>query len=139
MPDREFEQLAANWWEFQRRTVGSRQERRALEQGQPAEVQAADDAVRAMVDAGGDAGVAFLRRLNDASPPHDDGETVGAGPLEDLLHEHGDSVVDAIELNARQSPSFARALSHAWLEKGHNTPAVEARLARWTRSRNPGS
>jgi hypothetical protein len=34
-----------------------------------------------------------------------------AGPLEDLLHKHGDVVIDRVELHARTDPKFRLALT----------------------------
>jgi hypothetical protein len=36
---------------------------------------------------------------------------VAAGPLEDLLHKHGDVVIDRVELHARTDPKFRLALT----------------------------
>jgi hypothetical protein len=124
-------ELLANWWECWRRFAGSREERKALSRGEPADVQAAHDLVEHRVRVGGPGAVELLVALNNAGPADNDGVTVGAGPLEDLLHEHADSVIDEIEQQARQSPLFARALSYVWLERGHLSKATEDRLAPW--------
>jgi len=39
---------------------------------------------------------------------------VGTGPLEDLINDHSDDLVDLVEQAARQSPEFAQ-LSKVWL------------------------
>ena len=41
-------------------------------------------------------------------------ETLSAGPLEDLLAQHGPLVVDRIEKQARLSPEFASLLGGVW-------------------------
>jgi hypothetical protein len=89
--------------------------------------------VEQRIDAGGAQAVRLLAALAAAAPPDDDGTTVGAGPLEALLHEHGDSVIDEIEWTAGRSASFAQALSRVWLERGRLSPATERRLAIWVR------
>ena len=39
---------------------------------------------------------------------------LAAGPLEDLLNEHGEAVVDRIEVLARRSPKFRKLLNSVW-------------------------
>lgn len=47
---------------------------------------------------------------------------VGAGPLEDLLSEHGATFVDRAETEARTNAKFAAALRNVWLsEQGSET------------------
>ncbi|HEU0242135.1 MAG TPA: hypothetical protein VFR11_23180 [Micromonosporaceae bacterium] len=102
-----------------------------LSLGEPERVQAAHDTIAAVVHAGGPDAVALLVALNDGGPPDDDGATVGCGLLEDLIHEHGDALVDVLDETARKTPSFARAMSYVWLSRGHLLPETEGRLARW--------
>ncbi|HKE64084.1 MAG TPA: hypothetical protein VKB59_05445 [Micromonosporaceae bacterium] len=127
----EWDELFKNWWEFQRRFWGSREERKRLSLGEPEDVEAAHDTVAAVVRQGGPEAVALLVALNDAGPPDDDGGTVGCGLLETLIHEHGDALVDVLDDTARTTPSFARAMSYVWLSRGHLLPETEDRLARW--------
>ncbi|MCW2857590.1 MAG: hypothetical protein JWR52_3205 [Marmoricola sp.] len=124
--------LLAGWWEHHRLVGGTREERLALEHGEPADVQTAYDTIEALVDSGQDEAVDVLAALIDVGP---DGAAaiVGAGPLEDLLHGYGDALVDGIEERARQSRSFAKALASVWLEHGSVSPETEQRLARWVR------
>ncbi len=82
---------------------------------------------------GGPDVVELLAALNDAGPSDDRGCTVGAGPLEDLIWMHGDALAGTIERLARQSPSFATALSNVWLDRADASPATEHCLARWIR------
>jgi len=131
MADPVADELIANWWEYWRRAKGDRDERKALELGEPVEVCAAHDRVERRIGAGGREAVQLLAALAAAAPPGDNGMTVGAGPLESLLHEHGDSVIDEIERVARRSASFAQALSQVWLERGWLSAATERRLAVW--------
>jgi hypothetical protein len=56
---------------------------------------------------------------------------VGAGPLEHLINEHGDEVVDEVEQAARQSPEFARALRAVAVDQGSIRASTADRLARW--------
>jgi hypothetical protein len=126
--------LIASWWEYWRRARGSRDERKALSVGEPVEVCAAHELVEQRIDLGGAQAVDLLAALADAAPAGDNGTTVGAGPLETLLHEHGDSVIDEVERTARRSTSFADALAQVWLERGLLSLLTERRLAIWVPS-----
>ena len=126
--------LARDWWEYHRLARGSREDRKGLERGEPAGACAARWAVNARVEAGGVAAVELVHALCRAEPVNDEGMTVGCGPLEDLVHEHGDDVIDEIEQRARLFPEFARALSHVWLEDGHVSEGTAVRLRRWIAS-----
>ena len=121
----------AGWWEYQRLSNGSRADRKALESGDARDALRARVVVNEVVDVGGSKAVEWLAVLNDAAPPGDDGVAVGCGPLEDLINEHADSVIDEIERLARRSPAFARALSHVWPASSAMAKATELRLAVW--------
>ena len=54
-------------------------------------------------------------------------EAVGAGPLEDLIREHGASMIDAIETRAKSDLRFRQALSHVWIAKEDATSFVGQR------------
>jgi hypothetical protein len=41
-------------------------------------------------------------------------ENLSAGPLEDLLAEHGPKVIDRVEAEARSNPAFAKLLGGVW-------------------------
>jgi len=41
-------------------------------------------------------------------------ENLGAGPLEDLIHYHGNAVIEHIEREAKENPSFVDALTCVW-------------------------
>lgn len=43
---------------------------------------------------------------------------VGAGPLEDLLREHGVALIDTVEACARDNSELRAALLHVWLPEG---------------------
>lgn len=49
---------------------------------------------------------------------------IGAGPLEDLMVQHGETFIDRIEQLAAVSPIFKEAMRHAWIEAG-DTPAFK--------------
>jgi hypothetical protein len=43
---------------------------------------------------------------------------VGAGPLEDLMVQHGEALIDKVEARASMSPPFKSAMQSVWLEDG---------------------
>ena len=51
--------------------------------------------------------------------------TLGAGPLEDLIHEHGPEFIGNIEFEARENPPFKELLARVWES---STPEVWARV-----------
>jgi hypothetical protein len=55
-------------------------------------------------------------------------ETIGAGPLEDLVSRHGAALVERITALAREDDRFRRALSAVWLAHGELSPEVERRI-----------
>jgi hypothetical protein len=57
-------------------------------------------------------------------------ETIGAGPLEDLVSRHGAALVERITALARDDARFGRALSAVWLAHGELPPEVEGRIVR---------
>jgi hypothetical protein len=79
----------------------------------------------------GNAALNLRAVLIDATPPGNDGVAVGTWPLEDLLHEHGEDLVNEIEVYARQRPRFADCLAVVWVERGHLNSTTEARLKPW--------
>lgn len=123
--------LVEDWWEYHRLAGGSRDERKALEAGLPVRVGAAHDLVAEKIATGSPDVLEILALLIDGVPEGQDVATVGAGPLEDLLHEHGDRLIADIETSARRSPAFANAMSSVWLEVDGLEPATVARLAPW--------
>jgi hypothetical protein len=125
------DQVARDWWEYQRLSGGSREERKALELGVPQQVQDARDLVDEAVERGGSEAVELLVALAEATPAGTDGTAVGAGPLEDLIHEHGDDLIDEIESYARKRPQFAQALAVVCVERHHLTAGTEERLRPW--------
>lgn len=57
---------------------------------------------------------------------------LAAGPLEDLIADHGDALIDRIEREARQSPRFRFALTGVWPQGAATSPVwlrVEAARA----------
>lgn len=51
-------------------------------------------------------------------------EAIGAGPLEDLIVQHGEAFIDKVERLAAISPSFKTAMQHVWIE-ATDTPVFE--------------
>ena len=118
--------LAVAWFDYMRRARGSREERKALELGEPAEAVRAAGQVADITMAGGSRSVELIVALLDAAPDADAVAAVGAGPLEDVLAEHWDDVIDEVEALARAGGPIRRALTSAYL-----TGRREVRLRPW--------
>ena len=43
---------------------------------------------------------------------------IGAGPLEDLIVQHGEAFIDKVEQLAAKSPAFKTAMQNVWIEAG---------------------
>jgi hypothetical protein len=127
------EAVVSGWWRFQQLHSGTRDERKQLEIGEPADVWAAWNAVSDQIQAGGRAAMELVVALIDAAPDSESVGNVAAGPLEDLVHAHGDDLVEQLETLARQSPIFATALHGVWLSDGAVSSSTRERLARWIR------
>jgi hypothetical protein len=52
----------------------------------------------------------FIDAVMEAGPDDFQEANLAAGPLEDLLGQHGEAVIDAVELKARREPAFRRLL-----------------------------
>lgn len=119
--------LVAAWFDYQRRSRGSRAERKALEMGEPADAVRAAEQVRAIIDDGGTRAVGLVADLLDHAANDDAVIAVAAGPLEELLYSHWDDVIERIEALARAGGPIRRALSVVWLSDDQ-----QARLRPWT-------
>jgi hypothetical protein len=129
------EEFAARWYAYWRRSSGSRNERKALELGEPAEVVAAHRLVSELVEQGAPDVVRILVALAETVPDGDDPLMVGVGPVEDLLYIHGDRFVGELVDQAGRSPEFAGALRHASLAEGTLSAAAGAKLDRFRAGR----
>ena len=60
--------------------------------------------------------LAILEALSQIGPDVGDRRfaVLAAGPLEDLMSEHGKSMIDRVELHARRNPDFALLLGGVW-------------------------
>lgn len=126
-----FSDLVAGWWEYRRLLRGSADERRALLAGHPAHVYESWTEVTARMTAGGLLALDLIVALVDGTPADAEVALVGSGPLEDLVHKHGDSLAGAVAHLALGNARFSQALSHVWLAHGVLTPDAERRLSRW--------
>jgi len=72
----------------------------------------------------------LLMRLADAAPDEEALAYLGAGPIEDLLHDPSPEVVEGVDEAARQNKSFRYALRCAWFDN-HVSPDVRDRLRRF--------
>jgi hypothetical protein len=68
-----------------------------------------------------------------ADPADKHFQVLAAGPLEDLLVQHGDVCVDEIEILARQNPAFRLLLNGVWTSRIDK--AVAQRLDKYQRAR----
>ena len=123
--------VVRGWWRFQQLHSGTREERKQLEIGEPADVWEAWDAVLDQIQTGGSDALDLVVALIEAAPDSQGVANVAAGPLEDLVHAHGDDLVEQLETLARQSPVFATALHGVWLSDGAVSSSTKERLARW--------
>lgn len=131
--------LVAGWWAYQRLAQGGREDRKRLALGEPLDVCSDWEAARERIDAGGMDAVEIVVALVDAAPDAAGVALVGAGPLEDLVHEHGGALVAEIERLAGQHAGFRQALRSVWLSPGALDPEVAQRLTPWIRSEDAGS
>ena len=53
-------------------------------------------------------------RNSKIDPAHKTFSNLAAGPLEDLLSDHGEEVIDRIETEARKNPDFNLLLGGVW-------------------------
>jgi hypothetical protein len=122
--------VAARWWQHKRLSSGSRTERKQLSLGEPAEIVRANQIVYESMWQGGTDALDLVVALIDAAPGEDVIAYVGAGPLEDLLRDHADALIDQVDDLARRSPTFARALSAVYPSDAWDS-STQQRLARW--------
>lgn len=126
MTDDDQSQLVGAWFDYVRRAGGTRAERKDLEMGEPADAARAADRVQEIVDAGGPSAVELIAALLQGAPDEKTLIAVAAGPLENLLAEHWDDVIEQVETLAQDGGPIRRALSSV-----HLTGEREARLRPW--------
>jgi hypothetical protein len=133
------DQLVQNYWEHWRLARGDRAQRLCTQRG-----STGHESVREAVEVGDPAVVDLLVALAEAAPSEDDAGLIGAGPLEALLSAHaallatgeGAPLLDAIDVGARRSARFRRALRSAYM--GDEVPAAaKSRLQRFLDSPSP--
>ena len=123
--------LVSAWWAYQRLAQGSREDRKRLSLGEPAEVCAGWEGARDRIDTGGMDALQLVVALVEAAPDAACVALVGAGPLEDVVHEHGAALVTEIERLARQHAGFSQALRSVSLSPGALDAGTARRLAPW--------
>lgn len=133
------QQLLRDYWEYWRLARGCREER--LQAG---ELRHPHDGVADAVEAGDPSVVDLLVALAEAAPSDSDAGLIGAGPLEELLSVHrgrlatagGADLLDAIDVAARRSSRFRRALQS--VDMGAEvSEAVKQRLQRFSEPPRP--
>lgn len=120
--------LLQHWWEHSRLSSGSRDDRKALSMGQPHRAAVAYDVLSDLVSIGSPDVVSLLADLVDAGPSGSSAVIVGTGPLEDLIHEHGDAFIDELETLARRRPTFRAALSSVAIDDGAIANGTASRI-----------
>ena len=126
-----------DWWLFQRLSFGEREDRLELQHRETLRSQqawAAYQFVEESVERGGEEALEVVLRLLDAAPPEKGHATVGAGPLEDLVNDHGNALADSIDELARRRPDFAACLATVAVDESTLQPDTVRRLSRWLRT-----
>ena len=67
--------------------------------------------------------VTLVRRASDEQLGR-----IGAGPLEDMVNEHGPELVEWIEGQCQRDPRFKEALGRMWLSSGALPAEAQARI-----------
>ena len=129
--------IAIDWWLFRNMSAGEGGERVELERGESRNARRAwraYEVVQRTIDDGGDEAIRIILALLGAASGDDGVVAVGTGPLEDLINDHGDDLVDLVDLveqTARRTPGFAASLGSVAVEEGILRPETVDRLARW--------
>jgi hypothetical protein len=126
MPE-ELDDLVQAWWEYRRRSKGTREERKALELREPKDLCERMSLVDDILYDGGARSVQLITALAESAYDEDGLATIGAGPLEDLIDTHGPDILDLLVSAAQTSPSFRRALQSAALHGVHGEVAQRLR------------
>lgn len=125
---------ARDWWLYRSMSAGERDERVELERAESPrarEAWRAYELVQQTMGIGGADAIRLILALLAEAAGDEGPVAVGTGPLEDLINDHGDDLVDLVEQTARQSPEFAQALEGVAIEQGALTTESAHRLARW--------
>lgn len=72
-------------------------------------------------------------RNTKPDPAHPTFANLAAGPLEDLLSEHGHSLIERLKVQARQNPSFNLLLGGVW-QGGMSNEVWAAVQAMWLKA-----
>ena len=79
-------------------------------------------------------GILNALRNTTPDPSHPTFSNLAAGPLEDLLAQHGAEVIDRVVLEARRSPAFNLLLGGVWQNQMTDevwSKVQKARLKSW--------
>jgi hypothetical protein len=114
------------WWEYVRRSSGDHIQRKSLDLPEAQAIVFGHEQINEIIYAGGASAVAVIVELLNTAQTDRNLIYVGAGPLEDLLHDHWEDTVDAIEDLARTGGPMRRALAGLDLAEGR-----QDRLRKW--------
>lgn len=107
--------LVADWWSYYDANGGFAEGAHARDTT-PRE-DAADEIVDELSQQGDPRAVPLLVALAEAAPSRKSLFYLGAGPLEDLVHGHGDALAPLLVARAAACPRFKIALSGVWLDE----------------------
>lgn len=94
-------ELVAGWWQHHWLLTSDREARKRLDDGYELFADAGWEGVSGCMDGGGVEALDLIDALLIAAPDGEDGAgRVGAGLLEDLLHEHGAELIKEVERRA---------------------------------------
>jgi hypothetical protein len=105
MHEAEVNALAAAWVLYWKSPEGS---------AARAELSHASDRVWDLTHEDPDGAWQLILAIDRAEPSSAIREVLSAGPLEDLLCNHGEAIIERVEHEAKVNPSFARLLGGVW-------------------------
>jgi hypothetical protein len=73
--------------------------------------------------------IVHILSLISADPSNRYFQVLAAGPLEDLIIENGEAVIEEVETLARRSPEFRKLLNGTWLSRAK--PPIRERLKKY--------
>jgi hypothetical protein len=118
--------LVRAYWTYHSLRAGGREEQLAAD-----EWFWAWEAVQETVHSDPSKALEIVAALVETAPGEADVDYIGAGPLEDLVREHGPMLIDQIDMLARRAPRFRRAVNAMWLSEDVPAP-VRQRLERFS-------
>lgn len=110
MPERK--DLVQAYWKYHSLHAGGRQDRLAAD-----EWFWAWELVQETIQRDPSEALEIVVALVETASNEADLDYVGAGPLEDLVRERGEVLIDQLDMLARRDPRFRRAVNAMWLSE----------------------